>query len=101
MGELLVNGVLASSHADWFLNDAAEAAGMTKYLPAVYQAVMAPGRALYNLVGAEIARRELKDMQAALDEATTKKEASTHYMHVLRRAAYVIPMEALKYAGWN
>jgi len=100
-GELMVNGVLASSHADWFLNVVAEAAGMTKYLPGVYQAIMGPGRALYKLVGAEIARRELKDMQATLDEATSNKEASTHYLHVLRRAAYVLPMEALKYVGWN
>jgi hypothetical protein len=51
-GTILVNQVLASSHSRWFADAAADALGLpTRWLPALYQAALAPARALYRLLG--------------------------------------------------
>jgi len=69
-GSIVVNGVVASSHSDWFLDEIAEKYGWTTMLPDIYQAVLMPARGLYHLMGAEVARRELKSYQAELETAT-------------------------------
>ncbi|EFJ07236.1 hypothetical protein SELMODRAFT_429979 [Selaginella moellendorffii] len=53
-GNIMVNNVEASSHSEWFLDSLFDAIGATEYLPYAYQAVLAPLRAIYNIVGKEI-----------------------------------------------
>lgn len=52
-GNIVVNGVLASAHSDWILDE--YMSGYEKYLPSLYQALFLPGRWLYHLVGSEAA----------------------------------------------
>lgn len=53
-GKLVVNGVVASAHSDWVLDEWTPST-MSRYLPAVYQVMFLPGRLLYQLVGASAA----------------------------------------------
>ena len=48
--DLIVNGVVASPHSDWLL-DGLTPARLRKHLPAVYEAMLAPVYALYQVVG--------------------------------------------------
>ena len=41
-GSIIVDGVAASVHSDWFLDELADATGMTSYLPMAYQVVDQP-----------------------------------------------------------
>ncbi|KAK9802866.1 hypothetical protein WJX72_001976 [[Myrmecia] bisecta] len=50
-GTIVVDGFLASCHSDWIL-DSLVPAGCSHHLPAVYQALFAPLRLAYNLLGA-------------------------------------------------
>jgi hypothetical protein len=50
-GDLVVNGVLASAHSDWFL-DSVMPQSYVSSIPSIYQAVMSPMRAAYHLGGA-------------------------------------------------
>lgn len=54
-GTLVVNGVVASAHSDWFL-DSATPGSLRQHLPATYQALMWPARKLFNMVGPDAAR---------------------------------------------
>lgn len=49
-GDLVVNGVLASAHSDWFL-DRVMPQSHVSHIPAIYQTVMAPMRAAYYVGG--------------------------------------------------
>jgi hypothetical protein len=49
-GDLVVNGVLASAHSDWFL-DRVMPQSYVSSIPAIYQAAMAPMRATYYVGG--------------------------------------------------
>uniref|UniRef100_A0A383WKW5 Hint domain-containing protein n=1 Tax=Tetradesmus obliquus TaxID=3088 RepID=A0A383WKW5_TETOB len=49
-GDLVVNGVLASAHSDWFL-DPVMPQSHVSHIPAIYQTVMAPMRAAYYVGG--------------------------------------------------
>jgi len=49
-GKIVVNGVVASAHSNWVLDDWTPSS-MSQYLPAVYQLLFLPGRLLYQLVG--------------------------------------------------
>jgi hypothetical protein len=53
-GRIVVDGVLASAHSDWFLEPLLPRAAH-RFLPAVYQAVLAPVRAIYSLVPKSLA----------------------------------------------
>ncbi|XP_024534947.1 uncharacterized protein LOC9658011 [Selaginella moellendorffii] len=50
-GTIVVNGVAASVHSEWFLDALFDALGLTVYLPAAYQAILSPARLLYTLLG--------------------------------------------------
>lgn len=50
-GSIIVNDMLASAHSNWILDDYTPES-MTGYLPAIYQALFAPGRLLYSFAGA-------------------------------------------------
>jgi hypothetical protein len=50
-GDLVVNGVLVSAHSDWFL-DRVMPQGYVSNIPAVYQTIMSPMRAVYAVGGA-------------------------------------------------
>ncbi|KAK9804417.1 hypothetical protein WJX72_011696 [[Myrmecia] bisecta] len=57
-GHLVVDGVLVSAHSAWFMDHAFKWLGVSaSHLPAVYQAVMAPARALYHLLGDQRSRQ--------------------------------------------
>ena len=69
-GDLVVNGVVASSHSEWFLDSIAESLGLVHLLPTVYQAVLAPARGLYHMVGPQAARQELEEYATEMAAAT-------------------------------
>jgi len=69
-GDLVVNNVVASSHSRWFLDDIADTLGLTSMLPRVYQAILAPARGMYHMVGPKIARDELEKFQDKLNSYT-------------------------------
>ncbi|EFJ27773.1 hypothetical protein SELMODRAFT_412024 [Selaginella moellendorffii] len=74
-GSIMVNNVLASTHSEWFLDSIFDAVGATEYLPYAYQAVLAPVRAIYNIVGKEIYAKGY----AAIDSFTNIAEFGTKY----------------------
>ncbi|KAK9816191.1 hypothetical protein WJX74_006201 [Apatococcus lobatus] len=49
-GSIFVNGVLASVHSRWFLDDACDLLGCVAHLPTLYQAAMLPIRFICFLV---------------------------------------------------
>lgn len=49
-GKIVVNGVVASAHSNWILDDWTPSS-MSQYLPAVYQLLFLPGRLLYQVLG--------------------------------------------------
>jgi hypothetical protein len=59
-GTIIVNGVVASSHSDWFLDSVFEAMGVTHWLPAAYQLILLPARVLYTVVGKDAYIRPLR-----------------------------------------
>jgi len=89
-GSIVVNGVVASSHSDWFLDDIAAKYGWTSMLPAIYQAVLMPARGLYHVVGAEVARRELQTYQAELEMATEAGWVVKPYWDLFVKAVMII-----------
>ncbi|GBF88859.1 hypothetical protein Rsub_01358 [Raphidocelis subcapitata] len=56
-GTIVVDGVLASAHSGWLIDGAAAALGASHALPAVFQALFAPLRALYAAAGPEFMSR--------------------------------------------
>ena len=55
-GLLLVDGVLASSHSEWLLDNLVPA-GLTPHLPAIYQLLFKPLFWLYKIVGAGVMQK--------------------------------------------
>ncbi|KAG0557672.1 hypothetical protein KC19_11G148500 [Ceratodon purpureus] len=53
-GTIIVNGVVASSHSEWFLDGIFEALDLVHWLPSVYQMVLLPVRILYNGMGKDL-----------------------------------------------
>ena len=53
-GTIIVGGVAASVHSDWFLDSIFHTLLIPAWLPAAYQAVLAPARLLYAVMGMEI-----------------------------------------------
>ncbi|KAG0568208.1 hypothetical protein KC19_6G002600 [Ceratodon purpureus] len=50
-GTIIVNGVVASSHSDWFLDSLFQVFNLVHWLPAAYQLVLLPVRMLYYYLG--------------------------------------------------
>nr|PNR26589.1 hypothetical protein PHYPA_030070 [Physcomitrium patens] len=50
-GTIIVNGVAASAHSEWFLDGAFDALGLTHWIPSAYQMVLAPMRLAYYGLG--------------------------------------------------
>lgn len=48
-GRIVVNGVVASAHSDWILDNLMPTS-LVKYLPAIYQGLFFPGRVLYHIL---------------------------------------------------
>jgi len=82
-GNIIVDGVLVSSHSEWFLDGIADQFGITGLLPSVYQAVLAPARYMYYLVGAEAARKELDRYQEQLNSLTNDNSVVTPYLDLI------------------
>jgi hypothetical protein len=53
-GTIIVNGVVVSTHSDWFLDAAFDFLGWEYWLPAAYQMVLFPVRLLYFNLGKEL-----------------------------------------------
>jgi len=89
-GSIVVNGIVASSHSDWFLDGIAQAMGVTSMLPSIYQATLLPARGLYHLVGPQVARRELEKYQPELEMATESGWLVKPYWDLFQRAIMII-----------
>ena len=50
-GMIVVDGVIASSHSAWVMDSLMDAVGLTHWVPATYQLLFAPIRALYHILG--------------------------------------------------
>ena len=59
-GTIIVNGVVASAHSEWFLDSLFQAVSLVHLLPAVYQMVLLPVRLVYTFLG--------KDLYIALNQ---------------------------------
>jgi hypothetical protein len=66
-GTIVVDGVVASSHSEWFLDNALEALGLVRWLPVVYQAVLLPVRVLYRGLGKELYVAVYRRLDAQVD----------------------------------
>ena len=88
-GDIVVNGVVASSHSEWFLDGLADKFGLTHLLPNIYQAVLAPARGLYHLIGPAAARQELEEYQAQMALATESNWLVKPYLDLTWRALAV------------
>jgi hypothetical protein len=53
-GKIVVNGVVASAHSNWILDEWTPPS-MSQYLPVAYQVLFLPGRMLYRFLGAPAA----------------------------------------------
>eukprot|EP00245_Coleochaete_scutata_P015222 TRINITY_DN66_c0_g1_i1.p1 TRINITY_DN66_c0_g1~~TRINITY_DN66_c0_g1_i1.p1 ORF type:complete len:466 (-),score=39.91 TRINITY_DN66_c0_g1_i1:716-2113(-) len=82
-GQIEVDGVVASCHSDWFL-DGRVPQRAQRYLPALYQGVLAPVRACYALLGAE--RMAALDDKYKFSEAGAESTLSA-YVRVLMTTA--------------
>ena len=89
-GNIVVNGILASSHSEWFLDELASNIGGVSFLPSIYQAVLGPARWLYNLVGPEIARIELEMYQEKLNSYTAENTAFAPFLDLGWRAMEIV-----------
>jgi desert hedgehog protein len=49
-GKIVVNGVVASAHSNWVLDEWTPSS-MSQYLPAAYQVMFLPGRLMYHVLG--------------------------------------------------
>jgi len=52
-GTIVVDGVLASAHSSWLVDPVAKALGLSRFLPAFFQAAFTPLRLLYAAAGPE------------------------------------------------
>ncbi|KAI5077501.1 hypothetical protein GOP47_0007912 [Adiantum capillus-veneris] len=50
-GTIVVDGVVASVHSEWFLDPFLDAMGLTHWLPSTYQILLSPVRMLYRIMG--------------------------------------------------
>ncbi|MCO5595872.1 hypothetical protein L7F22_049923 [Adiantum nelumboides] len=50
-GTIVVDGVVASVHSEWFLDPLLDAMGLTHWLPFAYQILLSPVRVLYRIMG--------------------------------------------------
>lgn len=89
-GDIVVNGVVASSHSEWFLDELADKFGFSHLLPSIYQVVLAPARGLYHLVGPAAARQELEEYQAQMALVTENNWVVKPYLDLTWRAWTVI-----------
>merc|ERR1711881_745879 len=100
-GQLVVNGVLASSHSDWFLDSVAEKLGFVHLLPSIYQTVLAPGRWMYQLAGKlfgdETTHKHMKEMQANLNKQTSNNEMLAPFFDAASRFVAVAKNQMASY----
>merc|ERR1712178_335800 len=89
-GSIVVDGVQASAHSDWFLDSLAAPLGLTSTLPSIYQAVLAPARWMYHAVGSEVARVELMKYQDTMNSATSEENTFASYIHLASRAVQIL-----------
>jgi hypothetical protein len=66
-GTIIVNGVVASTHSEWFLDNAFDFLQLTHYLPAAYQVVLFPARLLYHILGKELYTSVYHQLDALVD----------------------------------
>ena len=69
-GTIIVDGVVASVHSDWFLDPMFDSMGFTHLLPSTYQLLLTPVRMLYSIMGKQAYTSTYKWLDAYLDVAT-------------------------------
>jgi hypothetical protein len=90
---LVVDGVVVSPHSDW-LFDSITPAGLRKYLPSVYECMLAPVHSLYQIVGPVYA--EWLAHGLGLAEASSASYYGAGYLLVMgTTAAAVFAMSAV------
>jgi hypothetical protein len=86
-GTIIVDGVVASSHSWWFADAAADALGLpTSVLPALYQAVLAPARALWYALGPQAYVEMYERLDGQLDFANLLSSSSGMILAAARLA---------------
>ena len=85
-----MNGVVASSHSEWFLDEFAAQLGFTAMLPSMYQGILAPAWVLYRLVGPTLARKELHKYKDQMLFATENQMVIKPYLDLTWRALVVL-----------
>lgn len=89
-GQLFVNGLLASSWASWFLDQAAHSLGVHHLLPRVYQTILAPARWMYSSVGSQLARKHLEAYRENMKKATENNWVITPYLDLMKQWVQVM-----------
>jgi hypothetical protein len=89
-GQLFVNGVLVSSWASWFLDQAAHTLGVHHVLPRVYQTILAPARWMYGSVGSRLARKHLEAYRENMKKATENNWVITPYLDLMKQWVQVM-----------
>jgi len=89
-GDIVVNGVVASSHSSWFLDVLAAKASLTWLVPSVYQLILAPARVLYGAVGPAVARKELEQYKGEMTRAADQALVVKPYMDLTWRAFAIL-----------
>jgi desert hedgehog protein len=70
-GTIIVNGMVVSTHSEWFLDAAFDFLGWEYWLPAAYQMVLFPVRLLYRNLGKELYISLYHQLDALVDIAAT------------------------------
>ncbi|KAG0565218.1 hypothetical protein KC19_8G174400 [Ceratodon purpureus] len=82
-GTIIVNGVVASAHSEWFLDATFDALGVTHWLPNAYQMVLAPVRLAYYAMN----KQAYLDLYHRLDATLDVAQFGTKYAGPLFTAA--------------
>ena len=68
---IIVDGVVASVHTQWFLDPLFDNLGITHLLPSSYQLIMSPIRLLYSVMGKDLYVSIYEWLDARIDVPTT------------------------------
>ncbi|KAI5067500.1 hypothetical protein GOP47_0018028 [Adiantum capillus-veneris] len=53
-GDIIIDGVVASTHSEWFLDSTFDSLGISNLLPRAYEGILLPVRILYHILGEDM-----------------------------------------------